>query len=52
MDPDAVIGSIVVAMSLLLLALLVVWSRRIIRMMAARGGRSTREIERKLNGGE
>lgn len=48
MEADAILGIVVGAAALSLLAGLVLWSRRAIERIAARGSRSAREIVRDL----
>lgn len=49
MNIDALIGIIVTAAALVVTALLVLWSRRIIERIAREGCRSAREIEEEMN---
>jgi hypothetical protein len=48
MEPNAVIGCLVIAGSVGGLVYLVVWSRRTIERIARSNGRSAREISREL----
>ena len=51
MEPDAIIGSIVVVVALAALTYLVLWARRRIDRIARNGFGTAREIEREHRGG-
>ncbi len=51
MDFDTVIGLTLIASSMLLLGVVVVWSIRRINRITRRGGGSARAIEKELDGG-
>jgi type II secretory pathway pseudopilin PulG len=50
MTPTAIIGIVIVLVSVCLLVALALWSRARIERIASAAGRSAREIERQLDG--
>jgi hypothetical protein len=51
METDAILGCIIVAISVIVMIALVFWSRRTINRIARNGGGSVREILRDLRSG-